>query len=157
MIELRRIDLSNAQEITALSVAEEQQSFVATNSYSLIEAFATRESGYGAYPFGIYADGVAVGFAMFGYDYMDGDPTVAHGNYVLVRFMIDRRYQGRGLGKAALAACINLLQTRPWGPASHVWLSYEAENTVARAMYHAAGFRENGEMCGGEIVAVREL
>ena len=50
MIELRRIDLSNVHEITALSVREDQQSFVASNSYSLIEAFAARESGHAALP-----------------------------------------------------------------------------------------------------------
>lgn len=157
MIELRRINLDNVQEITALAVREDQKSFVASNSYSLIEAFATRESGYAALPFGLYADHEPVGFAMFGYGYMDGDPEIANENYVLVRFMIDHHHQCKGLGKAALAACLDYLRTWPCGKATHVWLSYEPENTVAKAMYHAAGFRENGEMSGGEIVAVLEL
>ena len=71
--------------------------------------------------------------------------------------MIDHRHQGRGLGKAALQACLAYLRTFPCGKANHVWLSYEPENAVAKAMYHAAGFRENGERCDGEIVAVKEL
>lgn len=157
MIELKKIDLDNLHQITALSVREDQTSFVASNACSIMEAFATRESGYAALPFGLYADGVPVGFAMFGYGFMEGDPEVARDNYVLVRFMIDWHFQGRGLGKAALEACLRYLRTYPCGRAEKVWLSYEKENTVAKALYHAAGFCENGEMCGDEIVAVREL
>ena len=88
---------------------------------------------------------------------MEGDPEVARDSYVLCRFMIDQRYQGRGLGKRGLQICLDYLRTYPCGPAKQVWLSYEPENTLARALYHGAGFRENGEMCGGEIVAVRDL
>lgn len=157
MIRLRRVDLGNMQEIIGLEVRENQQSFVASNLYSLAEAFACRESGHAALPFGLYEDDQPVGFAMFGYGLMEGDPAIAQGNYVLVRLMIDRRHQGKGLGKAALGACLDYLRTFPCGPATHVWLSYEPENHAARALYHAAGFEENGEMCGQEIVAVRAL
>ena len=157
MIELRKVDLDNVDEVVALAVREDQQSFVASNSYSIIEAFALRESGYVALPFAIYADDVPVGFAMFGYDHMEGDPEIARGNYVLVRFLIDRRFQGRGYGKAALQKCLEYLRSFPCGPAKCVWLSYEPDNAVAQAMYHAAGFAENGEMCDGETVAVLEL
>lgn len=157
MIELRKVDLSNVWDVTRLTVRPDQKSFVASNGNSIIEAFAVRESGHAALPFGLYADGELVGFVLFGYDYMEGDPEVARRNYLICRFMIDQRYQGRGLGKAALTACLDYLRTYPCGPGTHCWLSYAPENTVAKAMYHAAGFEENGEWCGGEIVAVREL
>ena len=110
-----------------------------------------------AMAFGLYEGDEPVGFALFGYGRMEGDPEVARDSYVLCRFMIDQRYQGRGLGKRGLQICLDYLRTYPCGPAKQVWLSYEPENTVARALYHGAGFRENGEMCGGEIVAVRDL
>lgn len=157
MPQLKKIDLSNVQAVTALQVREDQQHFVASNAASIIEAFATRESGYAALPFAICEGEEPVGFAMFGYGYMEGDPAIAHGNYVIVRLMIDRRHQGKGLGKAALEECLRYLRTCPCGPATHVWLSYEPDNSVARSLYHQAGFRENGEMCGGEVVAMRAL
>ena len=156
-MELRRVDLSNVWALTALSVAPEQKHFVASNAESLIEAYATQSSGYPAMAFGLYEGDDPVGFALFGYGRMEGDPEVARGNYLLCRFMIDQRYQGRGLGKQGLHACLDYLRTYPCGPARQVWLSYEPDNTAARALYHGAGFRENGEMCGGEIVAVRDL
>lgn len=156
-MELRKADLSNVWALTALSVSPEQKGFVASNAESLIEAYATQSSGYPAMAFGLYEGDEPVGFALFGYGHMEGDPEVARDNYILCRFMIDQRYQGRGLGKRGLQACLDYLRTYPCGPARQVWLSYEPENAVARALYHGAGFRENGEMCGGEIVAVREL
>lgn len=156
-MELRKADLSNVWALTALSVAPEQKDFVASNAESLIEAYATQASGYPAMAFGLYEGDEPVGFALLGYGRMEGDPEVARDSYVLCRFMIDQRYQGRGLGKRGLQICLDYLRTYPCGPAKQVWLSYEPENTVARALYHGAGFRENGEMCGGEIVAVRDL
>lgn len=156
-MELRKADLSNVWALTALSVAPEQKGFVASNAESLFEAYATQSSGYPAMAFGLYEGDEPVGFALFGYGHMEGDPEVAQDSYVLCRFMIDQRYQGRGLGKRGLQICLDYLRTYPCGPAKQVWLSYEPENTVARALYHGAGFRENGEMCGGEIVAVRDL
>lgn len=156
-MELRRVDLSNVWALVALSVAPEQQGFVASNAESLIEAYATQASGYPAMAFGLYAGEEPVGFALMGYGQMPGDPEVARGNYVLCRLMIDRRYQGRGLGRQGLQACLDYLRSFPCGRAQKVWLSYEPDNAAARALYHGAGFVENGEMCGSEIVAVRDL
>ena len=71
--------------------------------------------------------------------------------------MIDKAWQGKGLGKQALQTSIDFVKTMPCGKAEFVWLSYEAENTAARALYYAAGFHENNELCDGETVAVLRL
>lgn len=49
------------------------------------------------------------------------------------------------------------LRSGPCGRAETCWLSYEPENTAAKALYHHFGFRENGQQSGGEIVAVARL
>ena len=67
--------------------------------------------------------------------------------------MIDKAWQGKGLGKQALQTSIDFVKTMPCGKAEFVWLSYEAENTAARALYYAAGFHENNELCDGETEA----
>ena len=159
MVTLRKVDLSNIWAVLELSADEPQKSFVADNAASILEAYATQASGFTALPFGIYEDETPVGFVMFGYDALgdEDEPKVAVKNYCIWRFMIDRRFQGRGLGKAALAVSLDYLRTRPCGEAAQCWLSYEPENAAARALYHAAGFHENGEICGGEIVAVLDL
>lgn len=158
-MELRKVDLSNLWEILDLKVFPDQAEFVAPNDVSILEAYATTASGYIALPFGIYENGAPVGFVMFGYG-PAGDaeePPVAEGNYCLWRFMIDKAYQHKGLGRKALSLCIEYLRSFPCGKADCCWLSYEPENRRAKAMYEKAGFVENGQMCGEEIVSVLNL
>lgn len=159
MIQLQKIDLSNLWKVVKLTVNKEQESFVAPNDISILEAYATVASGYTALPFAIYDDEELVGFVMFGYD-TDGDegsPAIAAGNYCIWRFMIGKDFQGKGYGKAALKAAIDFVKTGPCGQAEYCWLSYEPENTVAEALYQSMGFEKNGEVCEGEIVSVLKL
>ena len=158
-MELRKITLENMDAVIGLGVREDQKEFVAPNLLSLGEAYAALSGGYTAQAFGLYEGDGPVGFVMFGYDSLDDpeEPPVAKGNYCLWRFMIDQKHQGRGLGKQAMQVCLDYLRTRPFGPAEKVWLSYEPENAAARSLYHRFGFRENGQRCGEEIVAERDL
>ncbi len=159
MIELRKVDSNNIWKIIELSVNNEQLHLVATNTESILEAYTTITSGGVALPFGIYNGDTPVGFVMFGYDTNgdDDEPDVAAGNYCIWRFMIDKAYQRQGLGKKALYTSIEYLRSEPRGRAAYCWLSYEPENTGAKALYNSMGFFENGEMCGEEIVAVLKL
>lgn len=158
-MELRPVTYANVDELTALSVREDQRNFVASNKDSLVDAYLALSTGCNALPFGIYEDEIPVGFVMFGYDSLgdEDDPEIACGNYCLWRFMIDRRYQGKGLGKRALALAIDAVKALPCGPAECLWTSFEPDNQVAAGLYYQAGFQENGEMCGEEVVAVRKL
>lgn len=158
MIELRKVDSDNLWKIVELSVNDEQKHFVATNTESILEAYTTITSGGIALPFGIYNDDILVGFVMFGYDtYGDDDPDIAAGNYCMWRFMIDKKFQRQGLGKKALEASIEYLRSEPCGRGEYCWLSYEPENTVAKALYSSIGFVENGELCGEEMVSALKL
>ena len=66
-MKLVKIDNQNVWDIVKLKVREDQSSFVATNDYSIIEAYATISSGYVALPFGLYEEEQPVGFVMIGY------------------------------------------------------------------------------------------
>lgn len=159
MIQLRKIDSGNIWKIVALEVGEDQKNFVATNTESLLEAYCAITSGGVALPFGIYDGETPVGFLMIGYGCGDWEhaPAIARENYSVWRLMIDRSFQGRGYGKAALAAALDYIRTFPCGEAEYCFLSYEPENETAKQLYHRFGFQENGEMDGEEIVAVRKL
>ena len=87
-------------------VSPAQEDFVASNDLSLIGAFAVREDGYTALPFGLAENGEPVGFLMIGCGSIgDADePARVRDSCCIRRLMIDRRFQGRGLGKAVLAA-----------------------------------------------------
>ncbi len=152
------VDDSNLLEVLRLSVRPEQAGFVASNSLSLCEAYVALSKHQVALPFAICAGPQAIGFVMIGYDSIaPDDPAIAKGNYCLWRLMIDQCFQGHGYGRQAMTLVLDYLHTLPAGPADCVWLSYEPENAVACKLYRAFGFRENGELCGDEIVAVRPL
>lgn len=159
MIRLETISGRNVWEILKLKVGEHQKSFVAPNDVSIIEAYVAITSGGHAFPFGIYDDEIPVGFCMIGYgtdDSWEDAPAVAKDSYNIWRLMIDRQYQGRGYGKAAMNLILDFIASEPCGPAGICWLSYEPENTGAKALYSSFGFQETGEWDGDEVIAVRK-
>lgn len=157
MIRLEKVHGKNVWDLLKLKVSDEQQTFVAGNDTSIIEAYtAITGNGY-AFPFGIYEENTPVGFLMIGFDvddYWDDAPTIAKGNYNLWRLMIDKTYQGRGYGKQAVRLALDFVNTLPCGSAEYCWLSYEPENEVARKLYSSFGFTETGDMDGEEVIAV---
>lgn len=160
-MELVPLSLRNVWEIVHLRVTQEQdeRDFVASNGCSVIEAFAAREDGHAALPFGLYENGRPVGFLMIGYGSIgdEDEPAVAQGSYCIWRLMIDAHYQGQRLGKKAMESTLAYIRTWPCGKASRCWLSCMPENTAAKALYTRMGFVENGEMDGDEVVAVLPL
>ena len=126
-----------------MAVSEEQSGYIASNESSLAEAEQCSEI---ARPFGIYADGKAVGFAMFAFDENNDDP---HDKYWLWRFMIDKSMQGKGYGSAALKEIINYFRDNG---ADEITLSTKGSNTSALLLYRKFGFKENGEISDGETV-----
>ncbi len=166
-IRLEKVTYANAWDIMKLRVNSDQKGFVARNSSSLVEAYLTLDAGRKVLPFGIYCGKKPVGFVMIGYDWQideaEGDdcetPGVARGNYLIWRFMIDKRYQNRGYGKAAMQLALDFIRTFPCGKAEYCWLSYEPENERAKKLYASFGFVEARELPRGwdEIPAVLHL
>ena len=148
-LHLEKLIWDTYDDVTGLKVKKEQQSFVAPNNDSLIDAyFATTEEGKHVYPFGIYFGKKPVGFIMFSYNCVWRDNLdFAKNSYYIWRFMIDRRYQGMGYGKEAMKLIIDYIKTFPCGKADCCWLSYEEENEVARKLYLSLGFVEHKELC----------
>lgn len=65
MIRLREITFDNFIECIKLEAKEEQKDFVATNLYSLAEAYTALSNGYSIpMPYAIYNDDTMVGFIM---------------------------------------------------------------------------------------------
>lgn len=95
-------------------------------------------------PLAISVGGDVVGFVMWARDPDDL-------SYWIGGFVIDRRHQGRGYGRAGLKAMVAYLRTMPG--CRRIALSYRPDNTVARDLYASAGFVETGEMEDDEVVA----
>ncbi len=158
---LKKVTWDNVDDILKCKVSKEQKNYVASNSDSIIDAyFALTEEGKTVYPFGIYRGKKAVGFLMISYHCVWRENLdFAKNSYYIWRFMIDRRYQGKGYGKAAFQLALDFIRTFPCGRAECCWLSYEPENEVARKLYLSYGFEEKPELCGEdeEMPAVLKL
>lgn len=144
-VELRKIDEENWRECLRLRLRPEQERFVATNAYSLCQA--RYEEGW--LPLAIYEGDRMVGFVMF------SDTRHLEWGYWIVRVMIDKTHQGRGLGRAAVQTVISQLQTRE--DCDEIYLSYEPDNTVAENLYTSLGFEKTGDVFEGELVAKLKL
>jgi diamine N-acetyltransferase len=160
MVHFEKVHGGNIWDIAALSVFRSQKKFVADNKTSIIEAYASISSGGSVFTFGIYNDETPVGFVMIGYgtdEYWASPPEIAENNYNIWRFMIDKRFQHKGYGKAAFQLALDFIRTFPCGKAEKCWLSYEPENTTAEKLYSSFGFVPNGEKDVDEIIAVLDL
>ena len=160
MIRIEKINAKNIWDILKLHVSKEQESYVAPNELSIIEAYVAITGNGHAFPFGIFENEIPVGFLMIGSDVdesFDNPPHIAYGNYSIWRLMIDEKYQNKGYGKEAICLALEFIRTFPCGKAEYCYLSYEPENVNAKRLYSEFGFIENGEMDDEEIVAVLKL
>ena len=168
-VRLVKVDTDNLDDLIKLTVSDEQKQFVASNIYSIAEAYATVAEGGFAQPFGIYAGDKPVGFLMIGYikrvdedddeDDEEETPDYVYDNYLFWRFMIDKEEQRKGYGREAMKLALDYIRTFPAGKAEYCWLSYEPENKVARKLYSSFGFVEEPELPKGwdEIPALLKL
>jgi diamine N-acetyltransferase len=139
-IRLAPITDANRALVASLELAHDQMDFVASNSDSLEEA----DDDEDAQPRAIMLGDRVVGFLMY-------EAPADHDEALIYRFMIDRAYQGRGYGKAAL---YEVLVEISWlDHIRRVSICYDPENKGARHLYRAAGFVEEGLDEDGEMIA----
>lgn len=152
LLELRPVTAENWNALIKLKVREDQKNFVASNLYSIAEAqFGFEEEGHWSlYPFGLYMQDEPVGFAMTGLNY-------AHSAFqgLIVRLMVDEKYQGMGYGRAAMESMLEAFRSDAC--VSVVCITYESENDPARKLYASLGFEETGEFLDNEVVALLRL
>lgn len=162
-VRLVEVGIKNFEELVELEIFESQYNFVADNCYSLAEAYANISNGRYAKPFGIYVGDEPVGFLMIGYNISDADADrekfpLLIDNYLIWRFMIDKKHQKKGYGREAMKLALDFIRTFPCGKAEYCWLSYNPENEVARKLYGSFGFEEMKMPDGwDEVPAVLKL
>ncbi|MEP9349211.1 GNAT family N-acetyltransferase [Xanthobacter sp. KR7-225] len=138
-LRLEPVGPANRAAVLALELADDQRDLLADNASSLKEARRDRA----ARPRAVVAGDRVVGFAM----YDAGDA----GEALIYRFMIDRRAQGRGYGRAALAALVREIAAIEG--VRDIRVCYMPDNEGARRLYRSAGFVDEGEDEDGEMIA----
>ena len=145
LVTLREITSETVIPVVRLAVAENQKGFVAPNAVSLAQALFAPEAWYRA----IYLGDELVGFVMLEDESLRSPPPEKPGVGVW-RFMIDARFQGRGIGRAALLQVIEHVRAK--GLFDTLELSYVPGPGCPEPFYLASGFRHTGRVAEGEVV-----
>ncbi len=134
-----RIELLKKSEwnnISSLSVATNQEGFIETSAKCLDDA---QNDAYGMKWdfYGVYDELNLVGFAMHGRQEFWPLP---YSQVWLDRFMIDKKYQGKGYGKQAMVLIIKRLFY--YYKCKKIYLSVHADNVAAIKLYENLGFKK---------------
>ena len=137
-VRLKDVTEDNWRAVIDLKLDPEQEDLVASNLYSIAESRFDPD----ARPRAVYAGKRVVGFLM--YDVQSRKASI-------YRFMIDRKHQGKGYGRAALSKALDEIRAIP--KIRTVSIRYMPDNPVAKPFYASFGFVEVGKDEDGEIIA----
>ena len=125
------VDIDNETGVDSLEVAENQQSYVCNSLVMLARAWLHRKLR--PHVFNVYDGETAVGMGM----YLDDPEKNA---YDFCQLFIDKRYQGKGYGKAAIGLVLDAM--REDGKYQKVSMCYVEGNDASRKLFEQFGFVE---------------
>ena len=134
MLRLTDVTEENWMAAASLSVKDNQKGYLAPAIGILARGYVYR--GCNARVFVIETEEAVVGLALVR-EFTD-EPL----GYDLQQFMIDRRYQGRGYGSAALGLILDELRRE--GRYDHVEVCVKKEDAAAIRLYEKHGFADSG-------------
>lgn len=146
-VKLKKVTADNWEEVVELELRDSQEDLVASNLYSVAEAQFDPD----ARPRAVYAGKRVIGFLMYDVQKTKGKAKEAS----IYRFMIDRKYQGKGYGRTALSKALEEIRAIPG--VNRISIRYMPKNRVAKPFYASFGFVEVGRDRDGEMIAVLKL
>jgi diamine N-acetyltransferase len=130
-VTLKAVDHTNWFACTQLEVTEEQK-----RVFPVPAVYWLAESAYCGYtPLAIYCGEQLAGLAVYAVDPDDGA-------YWIMAYMIDYRFQQRGIGRAGMIELIRYMQERYH--CGRIKLGHRPENERAARLYASLGFQEAG-------------
>ncbi|MCL2854074.1 MAG: GNAT family N-acetyltransferase [Defluviitaleaceae bacterium] len=144
MITLKPVTRYNFENVIELEVADDQKGFLVSNAACLAGAYVEviAEDGEEVVTLAVCDGDVVVGFIMAIY---------GEGDCYLDTLMIDKRFQSRGFGRAAMEIFVQHVKVR--NDATHIHLRYSQGNQAARIFFANLGFAETGQLFRNEVVA----
>lgn len=125
------VDIDDEAGRTDLEVSEEQQNYVCTSLVMLARAWLHRKLRPRV--FNVYDDETAVGMGM----YLDDPEKNA---YDFCQLFIDKHYQEKGYGKAAVGLVLDAMKEE--GKYPKVSMCYVEGNDASRKLFERFGFVE---------------
>ncbi len=143
-VHLREITDDNRDAVRALRVRRDQKQFVASVSKSLKQAAQHPEANpwYRA----VYVGDEPVGFVMLSWKPPAGPYK---GRHFIWRLLVDKRHQGRGIGRETLTQIATLVRA---DGATELLTSYDPGEGEPWPFYQKFGFEPTGEIDDGEVV-----
>lgn len=145
MIIFKNIDSKNFDKVIDLEVNKDQIGFMEDNLLSIAET--TIYDHYRAKA--IYLEKELIGFML--YYFVEDSPDYVY----LHRFMIDRRYQGKGYGKKAVQKALKLFK-QEYPCIECVELMHYPDNSIGEQLYESLGFEKTGELRDSEPCRVEK-
>ncbi|UOQ44886.1 GNAT family N-acetyltransferase [Halobacillus salinarum] len=144
-VKLVELNLENWYECCDLEVSSEQAEFIDSNAISI----AQTKFEPTLKPYAIYFEEKLVGFLMYNsvQEELDG--------YWVYRIMVDKAFQGKGIGKAATNLMVQEMEKLP--NATKIVVGYHPMNTGAHQLYSSLGFVDNGDRFGKEMAVVKYI
>ncbi len=144
-VRIEEVNAENWYDCCLLEISKEQRNYIEPNAVSIAQSkFETTLK-----PYAIYFEDKVVGFLMFNAakEELDG--------YWIYRIMIDKHFQGKGIGKAATK--LMMLEIAKLPEADKVVVGYHPENKDAHHLYASLGFIDNGNRFGKEMAVIKNL
>lgn len=144
-VKIVEVNAENWYECCQLEVASDQLEFIESNAVSIAQSkFETTLK-----PYAIYFENKVAGFLMFNSTPEELDA------YWVYRIMVDKGFQGKGIGKAATELMI--LEMKESFDVDRIVVGYHPDNKGAHRLYASLGFVDHGERFGREMAVVKEI
>ncbi|MCA1065678.1 GNAT family N-acetyltransferase [Rossellomorea sp. AcN35-11] len=144
-VKLQELNQENWYECCKLKVSNEQKDYIEPNAISI----AQTKFEPTLKPYAIYFEEKVVGFLMYNSvkEELDG--------YWVYRIMVDKKYQGKGIGKAATELMI--LEMESVLSAKRIVVGYHPDNKGAHQLYSSLGFVDQGDRFGREMAVIKSM
>lgn len=144
-VKLVEVNEENWYECCQLELTEEQSSYMESNAVSIAQS----KFEPGLKPFAIYEKEQVVGFLMFNTEREELD------GYWVYRIMVDRRHQGKGIGKRATEEMLAIMSELPG--CERIVVGYHPGNMGAHRLYESLGFHDEGNRFGKEMAVIYQV
>lgn len=144
-VKIIELNAENWYDCCKLEVSTEQKEYMEPNAISIAQSkFEPTLKAYA-----IYFKEIVVGFLMYNsvQEELDG--------YWVYRIMVDKEFQGKGIGKAATKLMISEMVKLP--NAKKIVVGYHPENLGAHNLYSSLGFIDNGDRFGKEMAVIKNI
>lgn len=144
-VKIVELNAENWYHCCELEVSAEQQRYIEPNAISIAQSKFEPTLK----PYAIYVEDKVVGFLMY-----NSVPEELDG-YWVYRIMVDKEYQGQGIGKIATKLMISEIAKLP--NAKRIVVGYYPENVNAHKLYASLGFIDNSDRFGKEMAVIKNI